>query len=339
MTRSIKLLNSANITIKPLDWLKLLPRMSNNTYLSSKGFINADLSLIFPGIADSWMSFVQTLGGNIRLEKISKYDYFPDNLNRVVSFEYGEEKGVIGYDALTQETIATLLSPQITEDALDLALEYLELRLLSLLSKTFQVKSEDKFYYSDNEGTEEIEIIAAIKLELLLGNRKISLWFGIGKNLVEKISTYWLQNHLLELGVKIKKDDILTLVLDQINITPADLIDYTRVGALIDLDRPFSNLALLRLNQKDFAEVELMVLETEIACLVKKLFPQENETNNQTPSLDVEISVLNDKTFNYLFSGAILKLENYNPYFSFNSEKITDLEIAKIEDRLVLKVV
>lgn len=344
MTRSVKLLNSAEISWKTLDWIKVLPGISNNTYLCSKGFISADLSVIFSGIADSWISFTQALGGSLRFEKISKHDYFPENLNRVISFEYAGEKGVIGYDAITQEAIALLLSPQITEDALDIALEYLELRLLTLLSKTLKLQGEDKFYYSDNDHTEEVEIVGAVNLELLLGNKKGSIWFGLGKNLVEKISVYWLENYLTEigasnLGVEIKKDNVLTLVLDGLGITPADLIDYTRVGAIIDLDRPFSNLAILRLNQKDFAEVELMILETEIVCLIKKMLVIEDEDFKQIPTLTVELGLFKEVSSNYLFTGAVLKLENLTPYFSFNSEKIADLEIAQIEDKLVVKVI
>lgn len=338
MTRSVKLLNSAEVSWQAWDWITALPRMSNNVYLCSKGFVNADLSVTFPGFADPWISFAQALGGSLRLEKISKHDYFPEDLNRVVSFEYAEEKGVIGYDAITQEAIATLLSPQITEDALDVALEYLELRLLSLLSKTFQIKGEDKFYFSDNEHTEEIEIISAVHLELSLANKKISIWFGLGKNLIEKISSFWLENYLPQFGVEIKKDDVLSLVLDQLAITPADLIDYTRVGSLIDLDRPFSNQAILKLNQKDFAEVELLVVETEIVCLIKKLLVFE-DADKLIPSLTLELASFNKASINYLFNGAVLKLENFNPYFSFNSEKIADLEIAQIKDRLIVKVI
>lgn len=336
MDRNVKIVNELSAKWQAIEWQEVLSQMSKNAFLNGQGFSGVDFSILFPKIGDSWSSFFQILGSTIKLENLSKQDYFPEDLSRVVSFEYANEKSVLAYDQSLQEVIAEMLSSHIGEDTLDIALEYLELRLLALLSKCFLIPSENKFLYSENESSEEVEIIASIKLNLSISGKSCALWFGLGKKLVDLISAYWIENYSSKSGLRVKKEDYLTLVLDEVEVKPSDLIDYARSGVLLDLDRPFPMIGSVRLNQKKIAQVELQSYEGNIVCHVKKL-----DLKSEVSSADSKLMIaqeLSAASIKNLFEGYVFQLPNNNFNFIFNSEKISDIVLGEIENSLVIKV-
>ena len=153
--------------------------------------------------------------------------------------------------------------PNCSENASEIIIEYLERRLLSVVKKTWAGKQGVNCYYISSDKDADVEVIGSIHCQLQINSRPISIWFGIGVRVLSILDQFWLDTVTSKLSKDKRefiqdKDNSVIIEVAELSVPPADLIDYTRSGTLIDLEIPLSSNVNLRMNNGLWLEGKLL---------------------------------------------------------------------------------
>lgn len=243
-----------------------LPVMSPNEVRYSRGFLAADPLICLPNFVDHWLSFFKQFGVELRLIAQRKHLAYPQDLHRITVIEANGEPTLIGLDEAAQNALLAACAPQLTEGTADIVLEYLERRCAGVLSKCWQSKESISFRYPSAGWAEEVEVIGAIELSLVLGGKPLTIWFGLGPRLTDELDAAWrahLSSNPQRIGGLIQElheDKIYRVGVDiaELAVQPALLIDYLRAGTVIDLEIPCDVSAKISLDGKPWARGKLV---------------------------------------------------------------------------------
>ena len=260
----------------------------------SSGFLRIRPEVWLSSISAHWMPLLQTLGVDLEIEDISGGFDFPDELARVTPLEIDGEVAVIGLDAASQETLVSLISPASGELESDLVMEYVERRLVSTISKSWQ-GSGDGFqcFYISSDKIEEAEVVGVVAVRLSVAGRPVNLWFGCGPRLLEKLDTLWRQHvHSSVYGDEDLNGSrqIASVQLAELAVPPAMLIDYLRPGTVINLGFPVSDSVVIKLDGKDWAQGRLAQMDSQFVVEVNSVGQNSGAAPEATTIVLVELA-------------------------------------------------
>jgi flagellar motor switch/type III secretory pathway protein FliN len=195
--------------------------------------------------------------------------------------EYDGEIGVIGTTRDSEQIIAHAII-QNTDDsvAADIAVEYIERRLLATVSRSFGWgNSPFACNYLSDELSESVEVVGALKLGLSLGGEPVSFWFGLGPRVTERIDSEW-RRYIVEesSGAEVGHGgnlSMITIEVAELAVPPALVIDYMRAGTVIDLQVPVSSKVKLRKSGRIWATGNLATFNGRFAVQIAELEPRD----------------------------------------------------------------
>lgn len=261
----------------------------------SRGFLCADLETYFPTLADHWKPFFLGAGVELRLNAVVKHLHFPQELGRIVVVEAAGESCVIGIDELSQDVFARALVRNVGQTAGEVLIEYLERRLLTTLTKSWGENEPFVCYYLSSDWAEEVEVIGAVEVELLVGVEKATVWFGIGPRALDMFDRIWRNRRSKAKSVRGRTEfgdsvHSISVEIAQLSVPPAMLIDYMRAGSVIDLEMPVSENVVLLKNGEPWVGGVLRQFNGSFAVEVTDLAPPGLETIEGATRVQVELA-------------------------------------------------
>ncbi len=262
------------------------------------GFLLSDMKKWFSDIASDWSPLFYSLEMEVNNVEVEVSLDFPD-LDRIVPVEYDGEIGVIGSNVETQKILSQhILKKELTEEdeiSSDILIEYLERRLISTLSKAWKgsVVSFPCSYTSQD--LSEVEVVGVVKLSALVNSKPISVWFGLGPRVTERLDRDWChyisENPTIE-DIEWEEDDVSSISVDivELAVPPALIIDYTKVGTVIDLESKLSNKVIIKKNGHVWADGELSYLNGRFVVKISNISKPKEEFPKGSTKVTVEIA-------------------------------------------------
>jgi flagellar motor switch/type III secretory pathway protein FliN len=290
-----RIADSAEVSFVPLAFEQTLGELSANDVRYSRGFLAADIGSFFPALTGQWRPFFLGIGIDVRVTNVHQVLYFPQDLGRIVVVEVSGESGVIGIDEMSQDILAQAFAPDITGVASEMLIEYLERRLLSSLTKSWGGREPLQFQYLSSDWADEVEVIGAIEVELMINGQKAIVWFGLGPRMLEEMDMLWRSRLSARAGQSelANFDDsvhLLTVDLSFLSVPPAMLIDYLRAGTIVDLEIGIPEMVTISKNGEPWASGSLKQFNGMFAVEIQDLAPQPVESVEGLTRVAIELA-------------------------------------------------
>ena len=272
-----------------------LPEPDVNEVRFSLGFLRAQPGKWFDSLASHWLPLFHGLGVEVRGVQVSTGFDFPEDLSRVTPMEVDGEIGVIGMDSRSESIIVQAVAPGATETASDIVVEYIERRLISTLVKSWSGEGNFTCYYISPDKAESAEVLGVIKASVQLSIGMVTVWFGIGPRLLERLDIQWREQIAAMQGRQASNalsDELHTITVNiaELAVPPAMLIDYMRSGTVIDLGVPVSQIVSLKLDGEPWAQGKLFRFNGRFAVQIGSLTPVRQQAPDSTTRVQIEIA-------------------------------------------------
>ena len=312
----------------------------------SRGFLAADLTLLFADFPQYWVSTFQSVGAEVQLVDVRRALYFPQELSRIVVVEINGESSVVGIDEMSQELICSTLASDALPIGQEILIEYLERRLLTTLTKSWNNPDPLFCYYLSSDWEDEVEILGGVELQFTINGRPASIWFGLGPRMLDELDRLW-KRHLLRNAPSKFDDEVSTLTIDvaQLAVPPATLIDYLRAGTIIDLEVPREDIYTLSLNGQPWGRGRLCRYNRALAVEVVDMQPAQIQPTQGRTRVVVELARLEvdqNTLLEYRQVGSIIpfgKTIGSLVSVMINSEHVANALLGEVNGRLAMSVV
>jgi flagellar motor switch/type III secretory pathway protein FliN len=242
------------INSQPKKWEanQYLATVGYQTVRYSAGFLKANVANYFKDFYADWTDFFEYFGVQCKLARVSSSLGFPTKEVSLLQIEINKEPCVLVIDKKIKEIILeTFLKKNSPHNPnLTILTEYIEKKFLYSLSQSFKGKFPLKFSY-----LKLLQPVSKIKNNNLGGvicltfeiNGKIGyVWFGLSNKITDKIDGDYKKENALEPDSDADQLRVdLTILLAENAIPTSKVVDYTKVGALIEIG--------------EFKEIEILV--------------------------------------------------------------------------------
>lgn len=278
----------------PWNASAVLDPLDVNHVRLSKGFLRAQPLKWFPAFATYWLPLFHSLGIEGRLVSLHVGLEFPDGLERIVPLEIDGEPAVLGMDFKSQAAITQAVVVNASQESASLTQEYIERRLISTISMSWLGKSPLLCYYSPPDVSDSIEITGSVCMTVEVGDQPCTLWFGFGSRIVERLDALWREQFVKSRtgAEEVEFGDVVSVsvVLAELAVPPALLIDYMRAGTIIDLEVPATERVSVYVDGKLWVEGRLCQFNDRFAVEVLDLNPPEREIPEDSTRVQVEVA-------------------------------------------------
>lgn len=263
-----------------------------------KGFLQAQPVSWFESLTSYWVPLFVSLNATIEIRSVTPFLEFPSDLERVVPFEVDGDLAIIGWNRAALGGVTDAVVTGMSDIAGEIVVEYLERRLLWTLSRSWSGrKAIECSYLSDGFG-DEVEIGGAIRIALTMRGTPGELWFGVGPKLLETLDGFSRKKAAEHLNTKSKsilpESGLLRVVLAELAVPPALLLDFLQPNAVIDLQTTSSAPVLVFLGDLLWATGTLTQYNGRFAVEIgeididKRMYP-ESTTRLQIQIADVKM--------------------------------------------------
>jgi len=212
----------------------------------SRGFLKARPELWFPGFAAAWLPLTHSLGAEVRVLEVKPQLSWPKQGSYTFTAAVDDEPLLIRLERESARVLLEALLPGTGFRAAEVFLEYLARRLVSTIGTTWTGPPSSSIRFESEPDDSNVRSIAAIKLKLQISGQVCVVWFILGQFLVDKLDALWQRQERAAQRSAVD-GGMVSIELGQLAVPPNMLVDYTRSGAMIDLEVPISDVIAVRL--------------------------------------------------------------------------------------------
>ena len=224
-----------------------LQRLSPEDVEYSRGFLRCAPQQWFRGLGAQWLPLSHSLVVELRMQETKCLLAVPHDVAPRIAFEgkMDEESVVLLLENRAAEVILNAAAPDGVDAAHSVILEYLARRILTSLALSWTSGESSIFRFHGLIDSATAQGAGAVKLSMQLNNEVCTLWFLIGPSMVRRMDGLW-RRQLLSRSRPSEGEGDYILELAQLGVPPAQVAQYVRTGAVIDLETPLTDRAVLR---------------------------------------------------------------------------------------------
>lgn len=228
----------------------------------SRGFLRCRPEKWFPGIAAHWLPLAHSLGVDLKVIEVKPVLSAPKGLSLSYAATVDDEPLAFLLDEEAANSILETVSPGGGRTASQLVLEYLARRLLSSLELSWSGPESSVVQFDSEMSVAAIRPRAAVKLTVAFNNTHCVLWIVLGKLLVDRLDGLWRRQ--VQAANRSEGSRLVHLEISQLAVPPSMLSEYTKAGALIDLEIPVSDTVALYDKNAPWLPVRLCRIEDKL---------------------------------------------------------------------------
>lgn len=278
--------------LRPWNPSAVLDRVSGPQVQFSRGFLRCELNRLLANIGALWLPLFHSAGAEVRLRRTSQFIGELPEVEWRYSGEVEGERFVIACDQASGDQLVRTIIPGSSDRASEMLIQYLARRLISSVNLGWSRPEIGALSYlgalTDSVNPAVGKTVGGVRIELLVQGVPVVVWVGLGVDVVSQLDLLWRKQ--LRNGVRgEEQESAVSVVLGQLAIAPLSVVDYTKSGAVIDLEQAESKEALLWRNGRSAAKLRLLQSDGRLAVEVTDLAPQQVAIPAGTTRLRIEL--------------------------------------------------
>jgi len=229
----------------------------------SRGFLRCRPERWFPGFAGHWTPLGHSLSIELKAVEAKPHIGAPPNLQRGFSGTIDDEQVAILLDEISSRNIVEAIAPGASEIARGVVLEYLARRLLASLGQCWSGSETSTVKFEPEVDPFSVHSVAAVRFVFQINNRTVTVWFGLGRNLLNRLDGLWRRQVQSSTRAGDGNADI-QIEVAQLAVPPSMLADYVRAGTSVDLEVPVSDIVSLRVRGKSWLGARLRAVRDRL---------------------------------------------------------------------------
>lgn len=238
-----------NSAIVPWDYRRYAKVVEPDVARLSRGFLRCRPEKWFPGFATQWLPLVHSLGAEVRIVEVKPTLSVPGGLERGFTGSVDDEPLSIFIEDPSAHSLLEAVTPGVLPSASGVVLEYLARRFLASLALSWTGPSQSVVRYEPEIEPTTVREAGAIKLTFSINGATCTVWVGLGPGVVERFDGLW-RRQVRSATKSSGGQTILRAELAQLAVPPSMLGDYTRSGAVIDLEMPVGDQLIVRADNR-----------------------------------------------------------------------------------------
>ena len=234
-----------NVGLTQWDYQTQVRRCDPLEVTYSRGFLRSRPERWFPGINATWLPLTHSLGVEIRLIEVKPLLTAPKGLEFSYAASVDNELVILSMDADSERTLLDTMAPGSSESGRAVVREYLARRFVSCLASSWSGPESSTVMFHPDRSEENVDVAGAVRVTIMVNGNQSQIWLLLGRYLVEKLDGLWRRQ--IQSSSKTSEVPVnLELEVAQLAVPPSMLVEYVKVGTVIDLEVPVSDTLTLR---------------------------------------------------------------------------------------------
>lgn len=236
-----------NAGMTPWDPRAQLRQVDPQLARYSRGFLKTRPERWFPGFASLWLPLTHSFGAEVRVLEVKPQLSWPSEGAYTFVATVDDEPLLTRIERDSARVLLEALLPGTGFRAAEVFLEYLARRLLSTIGASWTGPQSSTIRFEPEMSPADVRSMGAVRFQIQINGQACVVWLILGKFLVDKLDTLWKRQQQAGQRGGATDGGLVSVELGQLAVPPNMLVDYTRSGALIDLEVPVSDLVSIRL--------------------------------------------------------------------------------------------
>ena len=327
---------------------KVLPALEPSEARYGSGFFCIDPIVLVPNIASQWLPLVHTLGIEATLVECQAVAAMPNELSSLSKLEIDGEVAYLGFEGESERVISEAVLGQYDNHTAKLLIEYLERRFATSLSRSWAGETPLSFAYVGSEVSVKAELAAAIRVVFEIQGQSVVFYLGLGTRIVSELDRLCRERlkkeHHVPRGLDARHNPTLSLILGEVSVQTAELIDCLREGSILSLDSALSDKVLVALDGEIWAEGVLRQYNGRFCVIFVGFTPKTKRFPQSTTKIEIEVAQTQiDKSLleeNAHFGGVLLTDTALGSIVSvvISGEHVADAVACELHGRAAVKM-
>lgn len=254
---------SASVALTPWDYRRFLRSVDPLEVRYSRGFLRSEPQKWFPAFPMQWLPLCHAIGAEIRVTEVKPTATLPDGLSTFFGGTVDSEAVGFFLDPHSARVLLDAVIPAGRDDVGEIVLDYLARRLLTSLALSWSGPESSIVKFDAEIKRESVVVNGVVKLMVVVNGKPATVWIGIGPTFSDRLDLLWRRQ--LHSAARVTASAVEARIeIAQLAVSPALLVDYTKTGAVIDLEVPVSDLSTLRIDGRPWMKIRLLDVNTRL---------------------------------------------------------------------------
>lgn len=236
---------------------KELQEVSSKEIIYSKGFIQSDISKLFPSFPSFWDSFLDKFSFDVDFVDIKQTLQIPENLDYVYKGTIDKEDIFVCFNEESFGYLGNMIIPSANEKVMEIVMEYLSQRLLSSLSYSWTANDNSVIYF-DGKYEGDVHGEASVVISLKVSGTKVNVYVVVPYSIVNMIDKLWRGQIQTTSKYKDIPDVNLELEIAELAISPSMINSYLGTNVRVGLEKMVNNNVIIKKDNERFLSGKLL---------------------------------------------------------------------------------
>lgn len=226
----------------------------------SRGFLRCRPERWFPAFGAQWLPLAHSLGAELRLVEVKPLLVMPRGLDAAFAGSVDGEPIAVLFDADSSRAMLEAVVPGSSRSGSDVVLEYIARRLLGTLALSWSGPESSRVQFHPEMNPFEAVPAGGVKCTFIVNNAYATLWIALGRQLLDRLDGLW-RRQVQSVARRVESEVLARIEVAQLAVPPSMLGDYTRPGAIIDLEIQASDSAVIRSDGRAWLPARIVAVD------------------------------------------------------------------------------
>ncbi len=257
---------SASGLLQPTPWEpeKVLRSVPSVDARLSRGFLRCRPERWLPGLSTHWMTLAHSLGVEFDVLEVKPFVSVPKGFDNAFVGTVDDEPIAFALEEEALQTLIDVILPGSPRSAGRVLAEYLARRLLTSLGMSWSGPELSNIRFDSEMDPQSLRYAGGIRVTFSVNGSSCVVWISLGKLMVDRLDGLWRRQIHSTGKVDEEENGTYSLELTQLAVPPSMLSQYTKKGAVIDLETSLTDEIILSHNGTPWSKAKL--------CMVEKMF-------------------------------------------------------------------
>ena len=250
--------------LQPIPWEpeKVLRSVPSVEARLSRGFLRCRPERWLPGLSTHWITLAHSLGVEFDVLEVKPFVSIPRGFDQAFVGTVDDEPIAFALEEEALQTLIDVIIPGSPRSAGRVLAEYLARRLLTSLGLSWSGPELSNIRFDSEMNASDLRFAAGIRVTFSVNGSSCVVWISLGKLMIDKLDGLWRRQIHSTGKVEEEENGQYSLELTQLAVPPSMLSQYTKKGAVIDLETSLSDDIILSHNGSPWSKAKLCIVDS-----------------------------------------------------------------------------